>query len=262
MRVALKIAYDGARFTGWQTQPAGTAIQDTVEAALAGIAGHPVSTVCAGRTDAGVHALAQVLHFETESVRPESAWVRGVNALLPDAVAVQACRVVDEGFSARYSATRRAYGYLIYRGPHRHPMYSNRAGWCFRPLDVERMARAGCALVGEHDFSAFRSSQCQAASPVRRLQRLAVRESGPLVVLEVEANAFLHHMVRNIVGALVWVGLGRRPPEWVAELLAGRDRTVGAPTYAPQGLYLTGVEYPQQYLIGAWPPAPPPLAAS
>jgi len=261
MRVALRLAYDGASFTGWQTQPAGTGVQDRVEAALAGIAGHPVATVCAGRTDAGVHALAQVLHFDTGADRPQSAWVRGVNALLPDAVAVQACRVVDQAFSARYSALRRAYGYLIYRGAHRHPMYSNRAAWCFRTLDVARMAQAGAALVGEHDFSAFRSSQCQAASPVRTLARLAIRESGPLVVLEVEANAFLHHMVRNIVGALVWVGLGRRPPEWVAELLAGGDRTAGAPTYAPQGLYLTGVEYPDQYPVGAWPPGSPPIAA-
>jgi tRNA pseudouridine38-40 synthase len=217
--------------------------------------------VCAGRTDAGVHALAQVLHFDTQAVRPESAWVRGVNALLPAAVAVQACGVVDPAFSARYSATRRAYGYLIYRGAHRHPMYSDRAGWCFRPLDVERMAQAATSLVGEHDFSAFRSSQCQAASPVRTLERLAIRESGPLVVLEVEANAFLHHMVRNIVGALVWVGLGRRPPHWVAELLAGRERAAGAPTYAPQGLYLTGVEYATQCPVGAWPPKSPPLAA-
>lgn len=259
-RVALRLAYEGAAFSGWQTQPSGAAVQDVVERALAQIAGHPVATVCAGRTDAGVHALAQVLHFDTGANRPDSAWVRGVNALLPQGIAVQGCRAVDETFSARRSALRRAYAYLIYRGATRHPLYASRADWSFRELDVARMVEAARALVGEHDFTSFRSSECQAASPVRRLERLLVRERGPLVVIELQANAFLHHMARNVVGALVWVGEGRRPADWVGELLARRDRTQGARTQPAQGLYLTGVEYPAQYDIGAWPAASPPLA--
>ncbi len=260
MRVALRLAYDGGGFTGWQTQPGGTAVQDSVQSALASIAGHTVATICAGRTDAGVHALAQVLHFDTTAERPTSAWVRGVNAHLPAGVAIQACRLVDDGFNARYGASRRAYSYLIYRGANRHPLYASRAGWTFRELDVARMSGAARALLGTHDFSAFRSSQCQAATPVRTLERIDIRERGPLVVVELQANAFLHHMVRNIVGALVWIGTGRRPEGWLGELLEQRDRRLGAPTVAPQGLYLTGVEYPAQYDIGSWPAASPPLA--
>jgi len=219
----------------------------------------PIATVCAGRTDAGVHALQQVVHFDTTVVRPDSAWVRGVNARLPAQVAVQSVCRVDSGFHARFSALRRSYVYLIHRGAQRHPLHEHRSGWVFRPLDTERMSAAAQVLVGEHDFSAFRSVQCQARSPVRRLERLALREQGDMLVVELQANAFLHHMVRNIVGALVWVGLGRRPPDWTAELLAGRDRTLGAPTFSPSGLYLNAVEYPEPYDIGAWPPILPPI---
>ncbi len=260
MRVVLRLAYEGGDFSGWQTQPAGTAVQDSVQSALARIAGHAAATVCAGRTDAGVHALAQVLHFDTTADRPDSAWVRGVNAHLPAGVAVQACRRVDDGFNARYSALRRSYSYLIYRGEHRHPLYASRAGWSFRELDVARMAAAARDLIGTHDFSSFRSSQCQASTPVRTMEKIEVREHGSLVAVELQANAFLHHMVRNIVGALVWIGMGRRSEQWLGELLVQRDRRRGAPTFAPQGLYLTGVEYPAQYDIGSWPPARPPLA--
>ena len=261
-RYALRVAYEGTDYSGWQTQPSGAAVQDVLEAALSSIAGHPVATVCAGRTDAGVHALAQVVHFDSPARRPLGAWVRGANALLPAGIAVQHACAVDAAFSARYAARRRTYSYLLYRGAQRHPLYARGAGWVFRPLDVEAMRLSATALVGEHDFSAFRSSQCQAASPVRHLERLALREHGPLLVLEFQANAFLHHMVRNLVGTLVWVGVGRRPPSWAAQLLAGRDRTQGAPTFAPQGLYLTGVEYPAEYDIGSWPPAPPVPAVS
>jgi tRNA pseudouridine38-40 synthase len=259
-RFALLLAYDGAGSPGWQTQPSGNALQDHLERALSSIAGEPVATVCAGRTDAGVHALAQVVHFDTRAQRPPSAWVRGVNALLPPQLAAQRVREVDDGFHARYGATRRAYRYLLYRSPHRHPLYAGRAGWVFQPLELDRMREAAAALLGEHDFSAFRSSQCQAKSPVRRLDRLDIRERGPLVVFELEANAFLHHMVRNLVGALVWIGAGRRPAAWTAELLAARDRRLAAPTFAPEGLYLAGVEYPSRYDVGSWPPANPPLA--
>lgn len=261
-RFALLLAYDGAGFPGWQTQPSGDALQDRLEQALSSIAAEPVATVCAGRTDAGVHALAQVVHFETCAQRPKSAWVRGVNALLPRQIAVQRVSEVDEAFHARYGATRRAYRYLLYRSAQRHPLYAGRAGWVFQPLDLDRMHEAAAALLGEHDFSAFRSSQCQAKSPVRRLDRLEIRERGPLVIFELEANAFLHHMVRNLVGALVWIGIGRRPAGWTAELLAARDRRLAAPTFAPDGLYLTGVEYPPPYDVGSWPTADQPLAAS
>lgn len=261
-RYALCVAYDGAGFPGWQTQPSGTAVQDVLERALSSIAGEPVPTVCAGRTDAGVHGLMQVVHFQTSAVRPASAWVRGVNALLPPQVAARRVCEVDGDFHARFSATRRAYRYLLYRSPHRHPLYEGRAGWVFQPLDLDRMREAAAALVGEHDYSAFRSSQCQARSPVRRLERLQLRENGPLLVFELEANAFLHHMVRNLVGTLVWIGVGRRPAAWAAELLAARDRRLAAPTFAPQGLYLSGVEYPSHYDVGSWPPAEPPLAAA
>jgi tRNA pseudouridine38-40 synthase len=253
-RYALRLAYDGTPFDGWQTQPSGATVQDHLEAALARIAGHPVPTVCAGRTDSGVHALAQVVHFESAADRPLGAWVRGTNALLPDGIAVQHALRVDAGFHARFGATRRAYTYLIHRGTQRHPLYATRAGWVFRPLDVARMADAARSLEGEHDFSSFRSSQCQAASPVRRMDALRITERGALVVVDLQANAFLHHMVRNIVGALVWVGLGRRPPQWVGELLAARDRRLGAPTFAAQGLYLVGVEYPGVDDLGTWPP--------
>ena len=253
-RYALRLAYDGTPYDGWQTQPSGATVQDHVERALAGIAGHPVATVCAGRTDSGVHALAQVVHFESDAARPLAAWVRGTNALLPQGIAIQHALRVDAGFHARYGATRRAYTYLIHRGAQRHPLVATRAGWVFRPLDLARLAEAARALEGEHDFSSFRSSQCQAASPVRRMETLRLSERGALVVVDLCANAFLHHMVRNIVGALVWVGLGRRPPEWVRELLAARDRRLGAPTFAAQGLYLAGVEYPGVEALGTWPP--------
>ncbi len=259
-RIALRVVYEGSAFEGWQTQPSGNAVQDKLEAALAAVSGTPLRTVCAGRTDAGVHALAQVVHVDSPVARPIGAWLRGVNAHLPAGIAVQHAITVDDAFHARYGALRRSYCYLIYRGATRHPLYAGRTGWVFRPLDVAAMVEAAAHLVGEHDFSAFRSSQCQARSPVRTVERIAVRELGPLMAIEIVANAFLHHMVRNVVGALVWVGLQRRPSTWVDELLAGRDRSLGAPTFAPDGLYLSGVQYPAQYDIGSWPAAVPPLA--
>jgi tRNA pseudouridine38-40 synthase len=253
-RIALTLAYDGGAFCGWQTQPQGRAVQDFLEAAIATVAGHPVATVCAGRTDAGVHALAQVVHFDTAAARPLSAWVRGVNAHLPAGVAVQHAVPVDAGFHARYGARRRQYRYLIRCAPNRHPLWQPRAAWVHQKLDADAMRRAAVSLLGEHDFSAFRSSQCQARSPVRRIERLAIATQGELLVIDARANAFLHHMVRNLVGALIWVGMGRRPVGWVAEVLASRDRRLAAPTMAPQGLYLTGVEYPLQATLGCWPP--------
>jgi len=258
VRFALTLAYQGGAFRGWQTQPDGCGLQDIVEAALAQVAGHAVATVCAGRTDAGVHALAQVVHFESTAVRPLTAWVRGTNAHLPAGVAVQRAIVVDDRFHARYGALRRHYRYLILRAPVRQPWWHDRAAWVYQPLDVAAMREAGAALLGEHDFSAFRSSQCQARSPVRRLERLEIAERDDLLLIDVCANAFLHHMVRNLVGALVWVGMARRPPGWIAEVLASRDRRLGAPTMAAQGLYLSGVEYEASWATGTWPPIPVP----
>lgn len=251
MRWVLGLAYDGSAFPGWQTQSAGDAIQDRVEASLSALADHPVSTVCAGRTDAGVHALAQVVHFDSDARRPPSAWVRGVNARLPDTVAVQWARPAPDTFHARFGARSRTYRYLLRCSPVPHPLWRDRAGWAFRPVCVETMRDAASRLVGEHDFTAFRSSQCQAKSPVRRLLRLEVDRRGEFVEFTVTANAFLHHMVRNLVGALVWVGIGRQAPAWVGELLAARRRSLGAPTFAAAGLYLAGVEYDPAYGLPA-----------
>jgi tRNA pseudouridine38-40 synthase len=259
VRLALTIAYEGGAFHGWQTQPDGRGIQDVLEAALAQVAGHPVATICAGRTDAGVHAVAQVVHFDSMAARPLTAWLRGTNAHLPAGVAVQRAIQVDDGFHARYGALRRHYRYLILRGSVRHPLWHHRAAWVHQPLDLAAMHEAGALLLGEHDFSAFRSSQCQARSPVRRLERLAIGERDGLLMIDVCANAFLHHMVRNLVGALVWVGMGRRPVGWLGEVLASRDRRLAAPTMAAQGLYLSGVEYGDAWPTGPWPPIPVPF---
>lgn len=234
-------------FCGWQTQPGGCAVQDDLERALASVHGAPVATVVAGRTDAGVHALTQVVHFDAVNSRPETAWLRGVNALLPEGVAVLWARPVADAFHARYSATERAYRYLLLNHPVRPALLAGRAGWVHAALDEARMAQAARHLLGSHDFSAFRAAECQAKSPLRELREARVVRRGDFVLFEFRANAFLHHQVRNMVGALVWVGLGRRPPEWVGEVLAGRDRRQAAATFAPDGLYLAEVRYPPEF---------------
>jgi tRNA pseudouridine38-40 synthase len=239
----LGLEYDGSRFCGWQTQPQGCAVQDALERALAQVAGESVATVCAGRTDAGVHALAQVVHFDTAAQRPESAWVRGVNALLPPACAVLWSRPVGQEFHARYSAVSRCYRYVLLNHPVRAAVDEPRVGWFHLPLDLDSMRRAARILVGEHDFSAFRSAECQARSPVRTITRLDVTRHGTYLLFDACANAFLHHMVRNIVGCLVYVGKGKYPPEWIGEVLAGRDRARAAPTFEAAGLYLSRVAY-------------------
>ena len=243
MRIALALEYDGSRFLGWQTQPGGGTVQDTLQAALSGIAGSAVQVTCAGRTDRGVHARGQVVHFDTEAARPDSAWVRGANALLPDSVAVLwAARVADE-FHARYAALARTYRYVLLNRPVRPALAARHAGWTHAPLDVAAMRAAALQLVGEHDFSAFRAAECQAKSPVRTLQALEVQARGERIDFVLRANAFLQHMVRNIVGTLVYVGNGRHAPQWVGEVLASRDRARAAPTFAAEGLYLERVEY-------------------
>lgn len=251
-RYALTIAYDGSRFAGWQTQPGGDAAQDVLERALAAVAGHPVGTICAGRTDAGVHALRQVVHFDSPARRPLSAWVRGVNAHLPQWLAVRSATAVSDDFHARYGAARRRYRYLLHRSPVRHPLLARRAGWTFRDPDLAVMREAAALLVGEHDFSAFRSAECQAASPVRRLEELSLREQGPFVVFTFTGNAFLHHMIRNLMGALLAVGEGRRAVAWIGEVLAGRDRRRSAATFAPDGLYFDGAQYDARFGVPSW----------
>lgn len=214
-----------------------------MQSALAGIAGHPVSLIAAGRTDRGVHARGQVAHFDTEAARPESAWVRGANAFLPDSIAVLWSAEVPSDFHARYSAVARTYRYELLNRAVRPGLGAQRIGWFPAPLDVAAMHAAAQALVGEHDFSAFRAAECQAKTPIRTLHAVEVARSGQRVDFVVKANAFLHHMVRNLVGSLVYVGCGRQPASWIAELLAARDRNRAAPTFGPEGLYLESVEY-------------------
>jgi tRNA pseudouridine38-40 synthase len=261
MRVALGISFDGGPFAGWQSQPAGNTVQDRLETALAAVAGRPVRLTAAGRTDAGVHATGQVAHFDVDVGRPESAWVRGTNAHLPAAIAVQWAIEVDGEFHARYSAVNRTYVYVLYNHPVRPSVLAGRVGWFHLALDAERMRHAAQALVGEHDFSAFRSAECQAKTPVRTLHALGIERRGDYLLFELSANAFLHHMVRNVVGCLVHVGKGAAPPEWVAEVLAGRDRSRAAATFGPAGLYLTSVGYPERWKLPAFPPMLPLLGA-
>jgi tRNA pseudouridine38-40 synthase len=250
-RIALGIEYDGSRFLGWQTQPGGDTVQDALEAALAGIAGEPVGVTCAGRTDRGVHARAQIVHFDTGAERPDSAWVRGVNAQLPESVAVLWSSRVAEDFHARYSAVSRSYRYVLLNRPVRPALAAGYAGWYHAALDVQAMRAAAAHLLGEHDFSAFRSAECQAKSPVRTLHSLGIERDGERIDFTLRANAWLQHMVRNIVGTLVYVGAGRQSPQWAKELLESRDRTLAAPTFAPQGLYLEAVEYAPSWNLPA-----------
>jgi len=243
MRIALGLEYDGSRFLGWQTQPGGGAVQDALETALAEIAGARTSVTCAGRTDRGVHARCQVVHFDTAAQRPASAWVRGVNALLPDSIAVLWSHPVPDEFHARFSAFARTYCYELLNRAVRPALAASQIGWFHLPLDADRMREAAASFVGEHDFSAFRSAECQAKSPVRTIHSLEVRREGERIFFRVRANAFLHHMVRNLVGTLVYVGKGGLAPAQVSEILLSRDRGKAAPTFGPEGLYLEKIEY-------------------
>lgn len=242
-RIALGVEYDGSQFFGWQSQTDGCTVQDTLQAALSGIAGEPVSVVAAGRTDAGVHALEQVVHFDTDVERPLSAWVRGVNSLLPKSVAVLWAHEVPDEFHARFSAQARSYHYVLINRPVRSAVYHGKAGWFYLTLDVAKMRVAAKYLLGEHDFSAFRASECQAKSPIKNLAQLNIQQQGDTIIFELTANAFLHHMVRNIVGCLVYVGKGKHPPRWLSEVLESHSRNFAAPTFAPDGLYLRRIQY-------------------
>jgi tRNA pseudouridine38-40 synthase len=224
-------------------------VQDALEAAISEIAGAAVSITGAGRTDRGVHARLQVAHFDAAAKRPQSAWVRGVNALLPEAVAVLWAQEVPDDFHARYSARSRTYRYQLLNRPVRAALAAHYAGWFHLPLDVEKMREAAAFLVGEHDFSAFRSSECQAKTPVRTIQAFQIEKTGEKIDFVVRANAFLHHMVRNLVGTLVYVGKGKHPAEWMKEVLASRDRARAAPTFGPEGLYLETIEYEAKWQL-------------
>ena len=250
MRIAFAVEYEGSDFCGWQSQAGGGAVQDALESALSMVADAPTRAVCAGRTDAGVHAIGQVVHFDTDSVRPDTAWVRGVNTHLPPSVAVRWAKPVSDDFHARFSARGRRYRYLLLNRAERPGLMARRVGWFHRPLDAEAMLAAASLLLGEHDFSAFRAAECQAKSPVKTLRRADVARQGDLLVFDFEASAFLHHMVRNIVGALVYVGKGAHPPAWLGEILAGRDRARAAPTFEACGLYFAGVDYDPVWQLG------------
>lgn len=255
-RIALGIEYDGAGFQGWQTQPHGGTVQDALERALCRFGSEPIHTMCAGRTDAGVHALEQVVHFDTELNREMYSWVSGVNSFLSKSVAVKWAVEVgsaetfdNHGFHARFSAYSRTYHYVLLNSVVRSPTLSGRAGWFFRPLDLERMQDGAAYLLGEHDFSSFRATGCQAKSPIKTMYQVDIRRSGELIIFTLRASAFLHHMVRNIVGSLLFVGAGRRSPEWMAELLLAKNRSLAAPTFMPDGLYLAKIEYDPKWGI-------------
>ncbi|OGT64361.1 MAG: tRNA pseudouridine(38-40) synthase TruA [Gammaproteobacteria bacterium RIFCSPHIGHO2_12_FULL_45_9] len=248
-RFALGIQYDGTLYHGWQMQESVQNIQGVLEAALSYVANHPVKITCAGRTDAGVHASGQVVHFDTYATRRLDAWVLGTNSQLPSDIRVVWSKPVDDTFHARYSAKSRRYHYWIHNARVKPALMRQGMGWCYRPLDAMAMHRAAQCLVGEHDFSSFQGAGCQSRHPTRTVLDIAVARSGPLVRVNVSANAFLLHMVRNIVGALMAVGIGAESEVWMAALLAARDRTKGRMTVAPHGLYLVNVVYPTCFEI-------------
>jgi tRNA pseudouridine38-40 synthase len=250
-RIALGLEYDGAAFNGWQTQPDRRSVQDALEYALCELAGEPISTICAGRTDAGVHAIDQIVHFDTAVERPLQAWVRGTNRFLPPTAVVRWARPMPDDFHARFCAFQRTYVYWLLNSPVRSPLSHHRARWVFRPLDERAMQDGAQRLVGTHDFTSFRAAECQANSPLRTLTRLDVRRHGRWIHVIASANAFLQHMVRNIVGALVEVGTGRQTATWISAVLAARDRALAAPTISPDGLYLSRVEYDARFEVPA-----------
>ena len=247
MRIALGLSYNGTAYEGWQSQLSGNTVQDRLEKALGKFAAQPLRTLCAGRTDAGVHALMQVVHFDTPLQRELPSWVRGTNAFLPRDIAVQWAREVPAEFHCRGSAISRRYAYVLLESPVRPSVEAGRVGWVYRPMDAAAIRAAIVHLLGEHDFSSFRAAQCQAKTPVKTISRIEVSQRAGYWRFEFEANAFLHHMIRNIMGCLVAVGQGQHPPDWLAEVLAARRRDVAAPTFSPDGLYFLGPRYEARY---------------
>ncbi|HMO49100.1 MAG TPA: tRNA pseudouridine(38-40) synthase TruA [Rubrivivax sp.] len=254
-RLALGLSYRGSAYRGWQSQPGGRTVQDRVEAALGEFAAVPIRTTCAGRTDAGVHALNQVLHFDAPVQRERFSWVRGSNRYLPEDIAIQWCRPAAAEFDARRSALGRRYRYLLLQSPVRPALEQGLAGWCFRPLDDAAMRAAAALLIGEHDFSSFRAAECQARSPVKVMRAIEIRQRGAYWRFDFDASAFLHHMVRNLMGCLLAVGEGRQPPGWIAEVLAARCRDAAAPTFAAAGLYFVGPYYDARHSLPEHTPA-------
>jgi tRNA pseudouridine38-40 synthase len=248
-RFALGVQYDGRDWLGWQSQPGARTIQDTLEAVLTQFADEPIRISAAGRTDTGVHALGQVVHFDSNAQRPAHSWVRACNSLLPASIALTWAQPVSEQFHARFSAISRTYHYVLYLDAVRPALLAGRAGWCYYRLDVPSMQSAANYLVGRHDFSALRSVQCQARSPVKTLHRLELAVRGRFLVVTLHADAFLHHMVRNIIGCLIAVGRGKNAPEWLRDVLDSRERAKAAPTFMADGLYLGQVEYPLHFGI-------------
>jgi tRNA pseudouridine38-40 synthase len=262
MRVAMGLSYNGQAYNGWQSQPDGKTVQDQLEAVLSQFTDTPIHTLCAGRTDAGVHGLMQVVHFDTDVQRREYSWLRGLNALLPQDIAVQWVREVPDTFHCRGNAVARRYAYVLLESAVRPSVEVGRVGWVFRPLDHAAMQAAAQHLLGEHDFTSFRASACQALSPVKTLKRIDIhrRSAHPQAShaywrFEFEANAFLHHMIRNIMGSLLQVGQGLRPPQWMAEVLAAQNRDAAAPTFSPDGLYFLGPVYDAQWGLPTHVPA-------
>ena len=252
-RIALGIEYDGTHYHGWQTQEEVPTIQNTLEAALTQVATLPINIICAGRTDAGVHAECQVIHFETEVSRSLRAWVWGSNRFLPPDIRVLWAKEVSSDFHARFSALARYYRYIIYNNPIQSALHVNRSAWCYRKLSETRMQEAAQYLVGEHDFTSFRGAACQAKSPIRRIEHFNVTRKNDFIFLEIKANAFLHHMVRNIAGTLIEIGSGKKSPQWIIELLANKDRRLAGMTANPAGLYLVGIDYPSAFHLTSHP---------
>ncbi|WP_404362389.1 tRNA pseudouridine(38-40) synthase TruA [Marinobacter sp.] len=256
-RVALVFEYDGACFHGWQYQKSGIpSVEGVLSRAVAKVANHPVELVCAGRTDAGVHASYQVVHFDTRSIRNIRSWVMGINTALPSSVSVHWAGNMADEFHARFSAHHRRYRYVIYNHPVRPGILRHQVSWNYRPLDAGAMHRAAQVLVGEHDFSSFRAAGCQSRTPNRNLHHITVTRHDDFLVIDVQANAFLHHMVRNIAGALMAVGCGKRPSSWIHDILGARNRTLAGVTAPPYGLYLVDVGYPSAFGVPASEPGP------
>lgn len=259
MRIALGLQYDGSLYSGWQSQVNQLTIQDEVEKAISAFVGidailsNRIRVITAGRTDTGVHALGQVIHFDTEVERENWSWVRGVNAFLPESIVVNWAQQVTEEFSARYSAYERTYIYALHAGPCRSPMVGSRAGYVMLPaerwFDVDAMKLASGCLIGEHDFTSFRSSECQSKTPVKTIYSIEIFSNEPWLYFKIKGNAFLHHMVRNLVGSFIQIGVGKQSAEWMSVVLAAKDRSIAAPTFSPAGLYLTQIAYPEQFHI-------------
>jgi tRNA pseudouridine38-40 synthase len=259
MRIALGLQYDGSLYYGWQTQVNHSTVQDELERAISAFVGEnasaecPIHTITAGRTDTGVHALGQVVHFDTNVEREDFSWVRGVNTFLPSSIVINWAKTVSDDFSARFSAYEREYIYVLQAGPCRSPMSHSRAGYLMLPpnqwLDVEAIKKSAEYLIGQHDFSSFRSSECQSKTPIKTIYSIEIISEQPWIYFKVRGNAFLHHMIRNVVGCFLQIGQGRQKPEWMAEVLAAKNRQIAAPTFMADGLYLVKISYPDQFAI-------------